>query len=102
MAKQTETKTEPRAKCLEVGRTYFFQTCTKDWVGRLVSIDSPFSVTIEECSWVFDSGRLSIFVQTGKTDNMEVEFLGKDSCMSLQWVNWIDWPHQLFDRNYPS
>jgi hypothetical protein len=78
---------------LEVGKTYFFQTCTKDWVGRLHSVDGPYTVTLTGASWVADSGRLSVFVREGRAEGMEVEPVGVVCC---QWVNWIPWPHKLF------
>ncbi len=78
---------------LTIGETYFVQTCTKDWVGRLVSIDGPYTVTLEEASWVAESGRLHVFVRDGRADSMEIEPVGVVCC---QWVNWIPWPHDLF------
>jgi hypothetical protein len=81
------------AKKLVVGETYFFQTCKFDWVGRLVSIDGPYTATLEDASWVANSGRLNEFVKKGKAENMEIEPVGLVSC---QWVNWIPWPHKLF------
>jgi hypothetical protein len=83
-------------KKLIIGETYFFQTCTKDWVGRLVSIDGPYTIVLEDASWVAESGRLHLFVKNGKADGMEIEPVGVVSC---QWVNWIPWPHSLFKES---
>ena len=80
-------------RTLVVGQTYFVQTCTKDWVGRLVSVDGPYSLTLEDASWVAESGRLHVFVRDGRADGMEVEPVG---VVAVQWVNWIPWPHELF------
>jgi len=88
--KTTKQITVPK---LEIGKCYFVQTCTKDWVGRLVSIDGPYTLTLVEASWVADSGRFHQFVRDGKTENMEVEPVGAVCC---QWVNWIPWDHPLF------
>lgn len=78
---------------LIVGQTYFVETCTKDWVGRLVSIDGPYTLTLEEASWVADSGRLHIFMRDGKADGMEIEPVG---IKCVQWVAWSPWPFPLF------
>lgn len=80
-------------KTLEVGKTYFVQSCTKDWVGRLVSIDGPYTVTLEDAAWVALSGRLHAFVRDGQADGMEIEPVG---VVCVQWVNWIPWDHALF------
>ena len=78
---------------MEIGKIYFFQTHKFDWVGRLASIDGPYSVTLTEASWVADCGRLHLFVRDGRADNMEIEPVG---VVGLQWSNWIPWPHPLF------
>jgi hypothetical protein len=78
---------------LIVGQKYFVQTCTKDWVGVLHSIDGPYTLTLTQASWVADSGRLHQFVQEGKSTQMEIEPVGVVCC---QWVNWIPWDHPLF------
>ncbi len=84
---------------LTVGQCYFFQTCTKDWVGRVVSIDGPYTVVLEEASWVADSGRLHVFVKEGRADNMEIEPVG---IQCIQWLNWGPWLHPLFMETVPS
>lgn len=80
---------------LTPGHCYFFQTCTKDWVGKLHSVDGFRSVTLTEASWVAGSGRLHQFVRDGKADNMEIEPVGVVTC---QWVNWIPWNHPTFEE----
>lgn len=77
---------------LEIGKCYFFQTCTKDWVGRLVEIQGPYTVVLEDAAWVADSGRLFNFIREGKAPNMEIEPVDVVCC---QWVNWMPWPHKL-------
>lgn len=81
---------------LEVGQTYFFQTCTKDWVGRLAAIEGPYTVVLTEASWVAESGRLHQFLRNGKADGMEIEPGPPEFPLALQWVNWWYWPHKLF------
>lgn len=84
-----------RITTLEVGETYLIQSCTKDWVGRVIAIDGPYSVTLEDASWVADSGRLHAFLRDGRADGMEVEMLPPGTVMGVQWVNWIHWPHPV-------
>ncbi len=95
MAKAKANADRPRLLTLEVGETYLVQTCTKDWVGRLASVDGPYSLTLEGASWVADSGRLHLFVRDGRAQGMEIEPVG---VVLVQWVNVIPWPHTLFEE----
>lgn len=79
----------------EIGQTVYVQTITKDWVGEVVAIPGPYTVCLKNASWVADSGRLSVFMVEGRTPQMEVEPVG---FVTVQWVNWMPWPHQLFDE----
>lgn len=37
---------------LEIGSTYFLEgTNGKNWVGKLLAINGPYSVTLEQASW---------------------------------------------------
>jgi hypothetical protein len=76
-----------------IGETYFVQSCTKDWVGRLVEASGPYTVVLEDASWVANSGRMNEFVRNGQAEGMEIEPVG---VVCVQWVNWIPWPHELF------
>lgn len=84
---------EPELTELEVGRTYLVQSVKFDFVGRLLRIDGPYSVTLAEASWVANSGRLSVFVREGRAPQMEIEPVG---VVGVQWVHWTPWPHPLF------
>lgn len=89
---------------LTVGHNYFFQTCTKDWVGCLLAITGPYTVVLgpdpsqpgSQAAWSAESGRLHVFIAEGKADQMEIEVVGVVSC---QWVDWIPWPHKLFTES---
>lgn len=103
MAKTKTADKEPKTlnvdelmKELVLGENYFVQTCTKDWVGRLISVEGPYTLTLEDASWIAESGRLHIFVRDGKVEGMEVEPVG---VVCVQWVNWIPWPHELFTES---
>ena len=82
-----------RLTTLEVGETYFVETCTKDWVGRLVECSGPYTVVLEDASWVANSGRMSTFMAIGNGGaQMEIEPVG---IVCAQWVNWMPWPFAL-------
>lgn len=79
---------------LTVGRCYFVQSVTKDWVGRLVSINGPYTVTLEDAVWVADTGtRLHQFLRGETNEQTEVEPVG---VVCVQWVNWSPWDHEPF------
>jgi hypothetical protein len=77
---------------LEVGKNYFVRTVTDYWLGELVSVDGPYTLTLRKASWVADSGRLHVFMREGQAPNMEIEPVGVVSC---QWVAVLPWPHRL-------
>jgi hypothetical protein len=78
---------------LEVGRCYYVRTARYDYVGRVVSIDGPYTLVLEDAAWVSNSGRLHVFVQNGRATGMEIEPVG---VVGLQWLDWTPWDHPLF------
>lgn len=79
---------------LEIGKVYFVRNPAADsYVGRLVAVIDPFTLALEEASWVADSGRLSVFVRQGRAPNMEIEPVGR---VITRYQAIIEWPHQLF------
>lgn len=76
----------------EKGSTVFVRTLTDHWVGRVADADTLF-VRLEQASWVADSGRLGEFCRTGRSQNMEIEVVGK---ITVRYEAVIDWPHELF------
>ena len=78
-----------------IGKCYFIRTATDYWVGRLVAIQGPFAFTLEEASWIADTGRLSEFMAKGSATEMEVEPVGEITC---QWLSYLPWPHPLFTK----
>lgn len=78
---------------LEIGKNYYVRTVTDHWIGRLTSIDGPYTLTLENAAWIADSGRLHIFLSKGKAPNMEIEPVGNVTC---QWVAILPWQHGLF------
>lgn len=91
MAKKREPAEYPTLG-LEVGKTYLIESVARMWVGRIASIDGPYTVTLTDASWVADTGRLHQFVREGPTTQTEVEPVG---VVGVQWVAWIPWPHAL-------
>jgi hypothetical protein len=82
---------------LEVGRCYYVRTARNDYVGRLVSIDGPYSLVLEGAAWVASSGRLHVFLRDGRAPSMEVEpILTPGGIQGCQWLDWTPWPHPLF------
>lgn len=78
---------------LEIGKCYFVRTDTDHWVGRLVEIDGPYTVTLAGAAWIANSGRLHEFIRDGRADNMEVEPVGD---IMVHWRALLPWPHELF------
>lgn len=85
---------------LIVGQNYFVRTVTDYWVGRLVKVDGPYTVTLDEVSWVAGTGRLGEFVLRGQAEGMEIEYLGPDH-QAIQWLAIRPWRHPLFTRTIP-
>ena len=91
---------------IEVGRKYFFQTCTKDWIGYVLAVRGPYTVVIGpdpeqpegRVAWVSESGRLHAFLEEGNAEGMEIECCPKGNTVGLQWVNWHPWNHPLFEE----
>lgn len=77
---------------LLVGQTYLFESSARMWIGRVHSIDGPYTVTLTDASWVAETGRLHVFIRGGLTPETEVEPVGT---MGVQWIAWIHWPHEL-------
>ena len=81
---------------LVIGQIYFVENPQgKSFVGRLTHILDPFTVALEEASWVANSGRYHQFCRTGNGGpNMEIEPCGRVPAARYQSI--VDWPHKLF------
>jgi hypothetical protein len=62
------------------------------YIGELVSIDGPHTVTLKDASWVSETGRLADFMRDGTAENMEIEPVGVQGC---HWAGWRPWTHPL-------
>lgn len=78
---------------LEVGETYLFEQGLSLYLGRVVSIDGPHTVVIDEASWVAETGRRNEFMRRGKAEGMEIELLHYPK--GIHWSGWTWWPHPL-------
>lgn len=79
----------------EIGKCYFVRTTTDYWIGRLVSVDGPYVITLVDFSWVATTGRLADFLRNGKADGMEIEPAPAGMTNTVQWLSVIGWPHSL-------
>jgi hypothetical protein len=75
------------------GENYYIRTARNDYIGRLASIDGPYSVTLDGAAWVASSGRLHVFLRDGSAPGMEIEPVGE---VGVQWLDWTPWKHPLF------
>lgn len=79
----------------KVGDKGFFRGTTRDdYLGEVMSVDGPFTVTLKNASWVADSGRFHEFLQHGTAENMEIECIALPF-WTVNWTCWGLWPHEL-------
>jgi hypothetical protein len=85
----------------EPGENCFVRTVTDYWLGRIVSIDGPNTVTLTDFAWIPTTGRLGEFLRKGKAENMEVE--AAPDGMTIQATGSIlSWPHPLLRKTIPA
>lgn len=85
---------------MQVGKCYYVRSLTDHWVGEVVSVNSPFDVTLKKASWIADTGvRLSNFMKNRGGDGMEVEYVGD---VTVQWIAYLPWDHEPFTQSYPE
>ena len=80
---------------LEIGKSYFVRTDTDHWLGELVSINGPYTVTLTNFAWVASSGRLGEFLTNGRAAGMEVEAAPDGMTLTVNWRAIASWPHPL-------
>lgn len=76
-----------------IGSSYFFQTITNYFTGRLVAVWER-ELVIESAAWIPECGRFSNFLVTGKPENCEPYpvaarvILSRESIVSITaWVH---------------
>lgn len=78
---------------LEVGNSYLFRTVTHIEVGRVKSVDGDF-VTLEDASWIADTGRYHDCLRDGVFSEVEpYPLYTVVNASSL--INFAPWPHDL-------
>jgi hypothetical protein len=80
---------------MEIGKNYFVRTDTDHWLGELVSVDGPYTLTLTKFAWVADCGRLGAFLTHGRSSGMEIEAAPSGMTITLNFRAVISWPHPL-------
>lgn len=86
---------------LVIGRTYFVDNpSAKSYVGRLVAIIDPFTVALEEASWVANTGRFHRFMAGELDNNCEIEPCAnpknpKGFAPAVRYQSINEWPFPL-------
>lgn len=88
-------KNKPQEMELTPGLNYLVEDASKLWLGRLVSVDGPYTVTLVDYSWVADTGRYSEFMREGRSSQMEIEPAPDGMMKRVHWLNISQWPHDL-------
>ena len=78
---------------VEVGKAYLFRTVTHIEVGRVVSIVGDF-VTLEDASWIADTGRYHDCLRDGTFNEVE-PYPTTTSVNMTSMIKFAPWPHDL-------
>jgi hypothetical protein len=88
------------AKFSLVGRSVFIRTVTHNHVGTIVRVTKSL-IVLKDASWVADSGRLSVALNTGAL--VEVEEMPGEVCVSRgALIDISEWKHALPVRTQGS
>lgn len=78
---------------VEIGEAYLFRTVTHIEVGRVKSVMGAF-VTLEDASWIADTGRYHYCLRDGVFNDVEPYPL-TTTINSSSLINFAPWPHKL-------
>lgn len=79
---------------LVIGNVYFVDNpAAKSFVGRLVAILDPFTVALEDASWIANTGRFHVFIRGEFDGNCEIEPCGSVPAVRYQSIH--EWPYKL-------
>lgn len=76
---------------LVVGSAFLFHTHLGIWLGRINALTLD-EVTLDDCSWVADQGRMGECVRNGKL--VEAEFIGAGVVVPRNSIK-VPWRHSL-------
>ena len=94
LAKLLDTGTYKSSEIpVEVGKSYLFRTVTHIEVGKVKSIDGVF-ITLEDASWIPDTGRYHDCLAKGIFNEVEPYPL-TTTINSSALINFAPWPHKL-------
>ncbi len=91
MKRQAARLTAAKGMTMEIGNSYLFHTHLGIWLGRVVHIE-PDEVTLDECSWIADQGRMGACVRNGTYN--ECEFVGNGVVVPRNAIK-VPWRHAL-------
>lgn len=78
---------------VKVGSAYLFRTVTHIEVGRVKSVDGVF-ITLEEASWIADTGRYNDCLVKGIFNEVE-PYPSGTTINSASLINFAPWSHKL-------
>lgn len=83
-----------RHPTLEIGKVYFVDhPSAKSYVGRLIAIIDPFTVALEDASWIPSTGRFSRFMKGILDSDCEIEVCGIVAATRYDSIH--EWPFPL-------
>lgn len=88
--------TAPSQVPVEIGKAYLFRTVTHIEVGRVVAVNGKF-VTLEDASWIADTGRYHDCLVMGTFNEVE-PYPETTTVNTDSLINFAPWPHDLPDE----
>jgi hypothetical protein len=83
---------------IENGKAYLVHTHLGIWLGRVVG-QTMTTLTLDDCSWIADQGRMGQCVAKGTLD--EIEFIGDGVIVPNDGTIKVPWKHKLPDKSKP-
>lgn len=77
-----------------LGESYLIRTVTYHWVGTIEAI-FPTEIVLKDASWVADTGRFHVALESGFDGNSEIEFAGKAIVHRGAIIDACSWKHSL-------
>lgn len=78
---------------LEIGKAYFVENANgKSFLGILVRVINPFTVSLRKCVWVANTGRYHLFCRGVFDNNCELEPCMDQPCVTFQNIGKWNYP----------